>query len=309
MPNVPASIAKRLRLATGLRAVALAAAALIVVPLPAFADDGASPTPTPTPTPTVVIDVAADLPTDPPAADANPTPTPTPTPEPTATPTPTPEPTPTPTPEPTATPTPGPTPTPAPTPPGTTLTSVVLYRSAAAVRQYRNTWCVPAATQTMMNIILRQKIRTYSRQYLLYRQIRMNNRYTYATAGNDIAGWAWALRHWTGQPYKAKSFTSRAWAINAMVEAIDRTHHPVGVTIKRGTHAWVVLGYKARVQVDDPTKRTILGVYVFGPLGPGSSDPYPYKYYNLASFARVYTAYHEWQHHVVWEGRYVIVAD
>ena len=81
------------------------------------------------------------------------------------------------------------------------------------------------------------------------------------------------------------------------------------MTVKRGTHAWVVLGYKARVQLDDPTKRTILGVYVFGPLGPGSSDPWPYKYYNLTSFAKVYTAYHEWQRRVVWEGRYVIVAD
>ena len=71
-----------------------------------------------------------------------------------------------------------------------------------------------------------------------------------------------------------------------------------------------MVGYKVRVQVADPTKRTILGVYVYGPLGSGSSDPWPYRYLNLATFAtKVYTPYHEWQHHVVWEGRYVIVAD
>jgi len=304
MPNVSATTDRRSRLARGIRAVALAGAALAIVPLPAFADDEASPSPTetPTPTPTVVIEVAAESPTPSPLdgeGDPTPTPSPVPTPEPTATPTP----------EPTPTPTAGPTPTPGPTSPPTTITSVILYRSAAAVRQYRNTWCVPAATQTMMNIILRQKIRTYARQYLLYRQIRMNNRYTYSTNGNDIAGWAWALRHWTRQPYTAKSYTSRTTAINAMVEAIDRTRHPVGITIKRGTHAWVVMGYKARVQVGDPSKRTILGLYVFGPLGPGSSDPWPYKYYNLTSIAKVYTAYHEWQRRVVWEGRYVLVAD
>ena len=63
-------------------------------------------------------------------------------------------------------------------------------------------WCVPAATQTMMNIILRQQNRSWSRQNALYRQIRANNRYTYATSGNDVAGWAWALRHWTHQPYR-----------------------------------------------------------------------------------------------------------
>ena len=40
------------------------------------------------------------------------------------------------------------------------------------------------------------------------------------------------------------------------------------------------------VELDDPTKRTILGVYVFGPLGPGSSDPWPYQYFNLATFSQ-----------------------
>ena len=300
MPNVPATIEKPSRLATGTLALVLAGAALAILPLSAFGDDEASPTPTPTPT--VVIDVAADTPTDPPAAEA-PTPTPTPTAEPTATPTA--EPTPTPTP----TPTPGPTATPPPSLPPSVIKSVLLYRSSSVVRQFRKYWCVPAATQTMINIILGQQNRSWSRQYALYRQIRANNRYTYATSGNDVAGWAWALRHWTHQPFAAKSYTSRTAAVNAIVEAIDRTSHPVGVTVKRGTHAWVVLGYKARVQVDDPTKRTILGVYVFGPLGPGASDPWPYKYYNLTSFAKVYTAYHEWQRRVVWEGRYVIVAD
>jgi hypothetical protein len=304
MPNVPATIDRRSRLARGFRAVALAGAALAIVPLPAFADDEASPTPTetPTPTPTVVIETESPSPTPSPLdAAANPTPTPTPIPTPASTPTPTAQPTPT--------ETTGPTPTPTATPPATTIRSVVLYRPYSIVRQYRNTWCVPAATQSMTNIVLRQSNRTWARQYLLYRQIRMNNAYRYATAGNDIAGWAWALRHWTRLPYRAKSYTSRTTAINVMVEAMDRTGHPVGITVKRGTHAWVVMGYKARVQVGDPSKRTILGLYVHGPLGPGSRDPWPYKYYNLASFAKVYTAYHEWQRRVVWEGRYVLVAD
>jgi hypothetical protein len=292
MPNDPATIVKRSRLAFGLRAVALAGAGLIILPLPAFADDEA--TPVPTPSPTVVVDVLADdAPTDPPADEA-PGPTPTPTAEPTPTPTETAE--------------PSPTAEPTPTPPATTIASVLLYRSGAVVRQYRSTWCVPAAAQTMKNLIRNQRSTSFAHQQVLYRQIRRNNRYTYATSGNDIAGWAWALRYWTKQPYAAKSYTSRTTAIKAILESIDRTHHPVGITIKHGTHAWVVLGYKARVQVDDPTKRTILGVYVFGPLGPGSSDPWPYKYLSLATFAKYYTAYHEWQRRVVWEGRYVIVA-
>ena len=80
----------------------------------------------------------------------------------------------------------------------------------------------------------------------------------------------------------------------------------MGVTVKAGTHAWVVLGYRASVDPADPTKRTILGFYVTGPLG-SPTDPYPYKYLTLAAFNKVYTRYHEWQRHVIWEGLYVVV--
>jgi hypothetical protein len=278
--------------------VVLAGAALAILPLPAFADDEASPTPTetPSPTPTVVIEVAAESPT-PSTVEGAPGPTPTPTP--TAEPTPTP----------TASAAPTPTPVPTPTPPATKVASVLLYRPGSVVRQYRSNWCVPAAAQTMKNLIRNQRSTTFRHQQVLYNQIRANNRYAYATSGNDVAGWAWALRHWTKQPYQARSFTTKTSAIAAMVAAIDRTRHPVGITVRHGTHAWVVLGYKARVQIDDPTKRTILGLYVSGPLGPGSSDPWPYRYVTLATFGKSYTKYHEWQRRVVWEGRYVIVAD
>ncbi len=65
-----------------------------------------------------------------------------------------------------------------------------------------------------------------------------------------------------------------------------------------------MLGYKARLDPDDPTKRTILGFYVSGPLG-SPSDPWPYKYMTNSTFSKVYTRYHEWQREVIWEGTYV----
>ena len=106
----------------------------------------------------------------------------------------------------------------------------------------------------------------------MYPHIRAHNRYRYPTNGNDIEGWAWGLRRWTGQRYIARSYASRSQAIGAIAAAIERTGHPVGITVNRGTHAWVVLGYRVSIQALDPTKRTIMGLYVSGPLGAGR-DP------------------------------------
>ena len=74
-----------------------------------------------------------------------------------------------PTPEPTATPTPEPTPEPTATP---GPYAINLYRSSTVVRQYKSTWCVPAATQSMWNLIGRISNTSYSRQKALYSQIR-----------------------------------------------------------------------------------------------------------------------------------------
>ena len=126
------------------------------------------------------------------------------------------------------------------------------------------------------------------------------------TRGNDVQGWAWALRRYTVKPYYARAYVSKSAALASIVESLDRTHDPVGITVRSGTHAWVVLGYRASVDPADPSKRTILGFYVTGPLG-SPTDPYPYKYLTVAAFNKLYTRYHEWQRRVIWEGLYVVV--
>ncbi len=269
---------ERHRSAAAVRAWLLAGAALMVLgPAVALAaDPEPSIEPSPFPSPSTLAE---------PAATESPSPTPTVEPTPTA--------------EPTPEPTPGATPR---------LVTVLNYRRSAIVRQYTNYWCVPAATQTMWNLIRNDSNSTYLRQSTLYKQIRQHNRYRYATSGNDVQGWAWALRRWTYKPYYARAYLSKTVAMNEIVKAIDRTGHPVGITVKAGTHAWVVLGYKAAVDPNDPTKRTLQGFYVTGPLG-GYPDPYPYKYMTVAAFSKVYTRYHEWQRKVIWEGLYVVVND
>ena len=153
-----------------------------------------------------------------------PTPAPTPTPDPTTAPTPTPD------------PTAGPTPTPAPTP---KIASLLVYRRSAIVRQYTNYWCVPAATQTMWNLIRGESNTSYLRQSTLYKQIRQHNRYTYSTKGNDVQGWAWALRRYTSQPYYARAYLSKTAALNvdrrvARPDPAPGRHHGPGGDARLG---------------------------------------------------------------------------
>ena len=272
-------------------------------PTPAVtAEPTPSPTPTPTPTPSPTPTAA---PTPSPAPTPTPAPTATPTPRPTATPTPRPTVAPTAPPTPTATPTPGPTPRRTPV-----ITKVNLYRSTAMVRQYTNYWCVPAATQSMVNLARRTSNRSYLTQKFYYAKIRQNNRYYYRTLGNDPQGWAWGLRYFSRGTamYAPRAYTNKQQALDYIVASIARYKDPVGVTIKNGTHAWVVLGYRTSHDPIEPTKKTILGFYVSGPLG-SYADKWPYRYLTTTQFKSYFTRYHEWQRKVVWEGKWVVIAQ
>jgi hypothetical protein len=297
------------RLPRAILAIFLGLMALGVTPWSALADETPAPTePAPDPTAAPTLDVAAD-PTATPAPAPTPPPTPdlTPEPQPTAAPAPTNGPADH-TPEPTDTPDPTATPTPRPTS-DTVLQSRNLYRYSAMVRQYTSYWCVPATVQSMANLVLGTSNRSYSRQGYIYKLTRQHNRYRYATLGNDPQGWGWSLRYFTnGRAYYPRAYTNKDTAINSIWASIARTRHPVGVTVYSGTHAWVVLGYKLAYDRTEPSKKTLLGLYVSGPLG-STSDRWPYKYLTIAQFKNVFTRYHEWQRSVIWEGKWVVLAQ
>ena len=138
----------------------------------------------------------------------------------------------------------------------------------------------------------------------------MHNRYRYRTRGNDPQGWAWALRYYSRgtTTYQARMFTNKALAIQAIADSIARMHQPVGVPVWRGTHAWVVIGYRSAVDPVDPSKQAVLGFYVSGPLG-SPKDPWRYAYMSVATFKAYFVRYHEWQRRVIWEGRWVIISQ
>ena len=115
------------------------------------------------------------------------------------------------------------------------------------VRQYTNYWCVPAATQSMVNLVRGTSNRAYVTQKYYYKLTRQHNRYTYATKGNDPQGWAWSLRLLHARRCRttppAHSPTRRRPSTRSPTRSTG-PRHPVGVTVRGGTHAWVVLGYR-----------------------------------------------------------------
>jgi hypothetical protein len=188
--------------------------------------------------------------------------------------------------------------------------SINLHRSSAMVKQYTSYWCVPATTQSMVNLVRGTSNRTYDTQSFMYKKTRQNNQYAYASRGNDPAGWAWAATYFSrGEAtYDARAYASRTAAIAEIADSLWRTRHPVGVTVREGTHAWVVLGFKGDVLSGDPSSRRVFGFYVSGPLG-SPTDPWAVKYMTIDTFNKSYTTYHEWQRSVPWEDKYVVISD
>jgi hypothetical protein len=186
--------------------------------------------------------------------------------------------------------------------------TVDLYRGSALVRQFTSYWCVPAATQTMLNLVRGTSDRSYATQARLYRELRSANKYRYPTRGNDVRGWSRVLSAHLppGMGYADRSFSSQSAAFGAIVDAIDLTQRPVGIVVDRGSHAWTVVGFRVREITGVPSSRVILGFYVVGPLGAGR-DPWPKAYYTVAQLASRFTRYHESTRRVVWEGKFVIV--
>jgi hypothetical protein len=238
---------------------------------------------------------------------AQPTPVPTATPDATSTPTPAP----TPTSAPSATPAPSPSPTPPPSPTSVVITRS-LYRSGAVVEQYTGYWCVPASVQTMANLILGTKDTSYATQKLLASVTYRFNRYRYGDPGNgnDIRGWAgalnWRLPDTLPVVYRDRSYASRQAALHAIVDAIDETGYPVGITVWHGGHAWSVVGYQVRQVPGDRSTREFLGFYVVGPLG-SPRDPWPVKYQTIDRFLDQYTRYYENRKREPWHLDWVLV--
>ncbi len=158
---------------------------------------------------------------------------------------PSPPPTPRPTPHRTPRPTPRPTPRLHPRPHAGPF-QMDLYRRNAMVSELLPWWCMPAAMQTMINIMRPHGLdRTRATQARLYRLARSLSTDRLDGKGAEPIGWADGLTRLGFGKYIVSVHRTRGDAIRTAAKALRMTGRPVGIIAWRGAHSWVMSGFRA----------------------------------------------------------------
>ncbi len=211
---------------------------------------------------------------------ANPTPAPAPTDRPTATrvalASPTITPAPTPPPSPTPAPLPGPSEQPPPSPePVREAYSINLYREGAFVSEYTKYYCLPAAMQTMINIITDGPLDTSRQtQDMLYELARELDGYDLPERVRDVEpeGWAEGLNELGYGPYAVHAEPTLEEAVALAARQLRLTGKPVGLLTWRGAHSWVMSGFEATADPLHFDDFGVTGVWIQDVWWPRISD-------------------------------------
>jgi hypothetical protein len=120
-----------------------------------------------------------------------------------------------------------------------------LYERGDFVSEMDKVSCVPAAMQTMINIMSPGADRSVATQVKLYALARRLSPATLKGPGAEPEGWAAGLNQRGFGPYVVDVQPTRAAAIKAAARALRLTGRPVGIIAWRGYHSWVMSGFKA----------------------------------------------------------------
>ena len=101
-------------------------------------------------------------------------------------------------------------------------------------------------------------------------------------------------------------------ALRSAVRNLRRTNLPVGITVARGNHAWVLTGFEATADPAVTSRFKVTSVRVTGPLWglqnrSSGYDMRPDKRLTRKQFKRYFTAWHYPHTRMAWEGRWVSV--
>ena len=151
---------------------------------------------------------------------------------------PTPQPTSTAAPDSTATPAVSAEPTPTPGP-----FSMDMYQSGDFVGELKDTWCVPAAMQTSINIMSVDADTTRDTQAKLFDLAVSIAGSSYG--GADPTGWAEGLTELGYGKFRVSASGNMNDAVHEVAKAIRATARPAGLIVWRGWHSWVVSGFTA----------------------------------------------------------------
>ncbi|HEY7827836.1 MAG TPA: lipid II flippase MurJ, partial [Candidatus Limnocylindrales bacterium] len=135
-----------------------------------------------------------------------------------------------------------------------------LYRKGDYVGELKDTWCVPAAMQTSMNIMntaADTSQRTQARIFALARSI--------APAPDGAAepeAWATGLRELGYGNYQVTQKATVAEAIHVAARQVRLTNRPAGLMVWRGAHSWVMSGFTATADPAVSPNFTVIAVRI-----------------------------------------------
>ena len=191
--------------------------------------------------------------------------------------------------------------------------SVDLYRAGTFTTQKSWLWCTAADVQIMRNIADRRADHSTAGQRTYFAYMRAHNRYRLPVSdGVDPVGWTAGLRRYVDDRYRLVTSRSFDAALRSAVTSLRRTNLPVGITVSRGGHAWILMGFSATADPAATTRFTVTSVRVVGPLWGLQSRTYGYDMRPNTSLTPrqlrgFFTPWHYAGVRMVWEGRWVSI--
>jgi hypothetical protein len=189
---------------------------------------------------------------------------------------------------------------------------VNLYRRGVYTMQKSWLWCTAASIQIIRNIVRGTADHMAKNQRRYFNWMREHNRYRLPlSAGVDAQGWAAGFRHYVDGRYRLVASKTFASALRLAVIRLRKTNLPVGVTVSRGNHAWVLHGFTATADPATTANFRVTSVRVTGPLyGRQSRNGYdmkPNKKLTVAQFKRFFTPWRYAPKRMIWDGRFISI--
>jgi hypothetical protein len=188
-----------------------------------------------------------------------------------------------------------------------------LYRSGVFTTQKTWLWCTAADVQIIRNIADHAADHSRSSQERYFTAMRAHNRYDIPLRdGVDPAGWAYGLRHFVDGRYRLVATGSFNAALRSAVTNLRKTNLPIGITVARGNHAWILTGFTATADPAVTTRFTVTSVRVVGPLWGLQSTSYGYDMrpdtkLTPRQLAGFFTPWHYAGIRMAWEGDWVSI--
>jgi hypothetical protein len=189
-----------------------------------------------------------------------------------------------------------------------------LYRRGEMASEFVPWYCLPAAMQTMINIMEPGPPDVTRRtQDRLYRLARRYSSGKLWGKGAEPVGWAQALEHLGYGQWEVLAYRRRADAIKVAVKRLRLTGKPVGVLTWRGAHSWVMSGFDATADPALTDRYRVNEIIIEDVWYPrvstiwGPSDP-PGTWMRVEDLGRDYLRYRRpGRHYPGLDGNYVLV--